>query len=285
MEPELATLRIAVAQPYTKLGDVEGNLSQVLDLATQAATNGCRLVLFPEVALYGYSVPPEVLAKAEPADGPIAEALLRHADREGIVIAAGVYEREHSDDRVYISHFVAFPDGALVVQRKHGGHEKPGIEKAPFDQKIFEVGGVRCSVVICIDSKKPGILNTLVDLGCQLELVPTAGGGAYKRFYFEDLEDPERYKLYEEAMAASCFPGDGTMRKRYRLRMALATANLATGDDGRDYFQQGHSIIIDSDGALVGLIPGTHVQEHFRPKMVWADIHARTPQRLPDDPD
>lgn len=281
MISETKTLRIAVAQPYTKLGDVEGNLSQVLDLASQAALNGCEIVLLPEVALYGYSVPPEVLAKAETADGRIAESLRAHAQREGIVIAAGVFERV--EEGVCISHFVAFPDGELLVQRKAGGHEKPGIVKAPFDQKVFEVNGVKCSVVICIDSKCPGILDTLVDLGCQLELVPTAGGGAYKAIGQQEFDDPERYKLYEEAMADSCFPGGGSMLKRWRLRMALATANLATGDDGCDYYQQGHSIIIDSDGALVGLIPGTYVQEHFRPKLVWADIHPRTPQHLPKD--
>ena len=127
MISEAKTLRIAVAQPYTKLGDIEGNLAQVLDLASQAALNGCEIVLFPECALYGYSVPPEVLAKAEPADGRIAESLRAHAQREGIVIAAGVFERVEEDEGVCISHFVAFPDGELLVQRKAGGHESDGL--------------------------------------------------------------------------------------------------------------------------------------------------------------
>ncbi|MDA0324008.1 MAG: hypothetical protein O2923_15000 [Verrucomicrobia bacterium] len=57
-------LRMAVAQPYTRLGEVEGNLDQTVELSRTAAAAGCRLILFPETSLYGYSVPPEVLAKA-----------------------------------------------------------------------------------------------------------------------------------------------------------------------------------------------------------------------------
>ena len=82
-------------------------------------------------------------------------------------------------------------------------------------------------------------------------------------------------------MQSSCFPGDGCMRTRFLMRMALCTANLATGDDGCDYFQQGHSYMVDSNGALAGLIPGSFVQDHFRPKFTFADLHPQTPQKLP----
>ena len=277
------TLRVAIAQPYTKLGDVEGNLAQSLDLATQAAANGCRLILLPETALHGYSVPPEVLAAAVPHDGKVAEKLQEHAKKENIAIVAGVFERPEGEDCVYISQFIALPSGDLVVQRKHGGHEKPGITKAPFDPKLFEIDGVRCCVTICIDCRIKNIGNTLADLGCQLQLVPTAGGGAHPIFHQEDLNDPEKAELYIEAMKDSCFPKEQALVKRYRLRMALATANLATGFDGADYVQQGHSMLIDSTGDLLALIPGTYIQEHFRPRLAWGDVHPQQPQKLPTD--
>jgi len=284
MNENAKTIRVAVAQPYTRLGDVEGNLAQVLELSSRAAHNDCRLVLLPEVALHGYSIPPHVLESAIEADGKVTETLRSHAVDKNIAIAVGAFEREPSDGGIYISHFIALPDGELIVQRKTGGHEKPGIARSEFNQKIFEVDGVRFSVAICIDSKNPLMLDALVDGGCQVELVPTAGGGAYSRFHYEDLEDEERFKVYEEAMAGSCFAGGGVMRERYLLRMALATANLATGDDGHDYFQQGHSIIIDSDGNFLAVIPGTYIQEHFTPRITWADIHPQTPRRLPPPP-
>lgn len=275
------TLRVAIAQPYTKLGDVEGNLAQVLQLAEQASAVGCEIILLPEVALHGYSIPQRVLDRAIGCDGPETEALRAHAVQKRIAIAAGAFERDAADGSICISHFIALPDGELVVQRKHGGHEKPGIARAPFEQKVFEVGGVRCGVTICIDCRTPGIHELLVDLGCELHLVPTAGGGAYGRFSLEDFEDDRRYAEYLEAMQNSCFPKEDGLRRQFRLRMALATANLATGDDGADYFQQGHSMLIDSDGDLVALIPGTHVQEHFHPRLAWGDIHPRTPRRAP----
>ena len=279
----MKTVRVAVAQPYTKLGDVDGNLAQVLDLSSQAAINGCRFILFPETVLHGYSIPPEVLEKAETADGAVAQTLLAQSADKNIVMAVGLFERDTADPaQIFISHFVAFPDGRLLVQRKGGGHEKPGIARNdPHDQIVFEVDGVKMSVTICIDSVRPGINDLLVEKGCQIQCAPTAGGGAYKGMPLADLADEEAYKNYEAAMEDSCFPGGGAMRRRYLMRMALATANLATGDDGCDYYQQGHSYMIDSDGSLVGLIPGTYVQEHFRPRFTWADLHARTPQKLP----
>ncbi len=276
-------LRMAVAQPYTRLGDVDGNLDQTVELSRTAAAAGCRLILFPETSLYGYSVPPEVLAKATTADGPVAERLLKCAQDNQIALAAGVFERDSDSDEIYISQFIALPSGELVVQRKSGGHEKPGIARPPKERKLFSVDGVSCCVVICIDSVMPGVFEDLVNLGCQVELVPTAGGGAYGCYHLEDWNDREKYEEYETAMSKSCFPGGGAMWHRHALHMVLACANLATGDDGCDYFQQGHSMIIDSDGALLGLIPGSHVQEHFCPKMVWADITPRTPQHLPPD--
>jgi len=276
------TLRVAIAQPYTRLGDVEGNLAQVKELATEAAANGCELILFPEVALHGYSVPPEVLEKAVVADGEVAEKLVAHSDREKIIMATGVFERDPEEDVVYISQFITFPEGRLLVQRKHGGHEKPGIAKAPLDPKIFEVNGVKCCVTICIDTRIKGIENMLVDLGCQLQLAPTAGGGAYPILHQKDLDDPEKAKKYVEAMEDSCFPKELALVKRYRLRMALATANLATGFDGADYVQQGHSMLMDSTGGLLALIPGTYIQEHFRPRVAWGDIHPQQPRRLPE---
>jgi len=274
---ELKSIRVAIAQPYTKLGDVQGNLAQVLDLAAQAAAGNCDIVLYPEVALHGYSIPPHVLAAAITDDGPEVKTLLEHADRLDTTLAVGAFEKDRESGDIYITQFIARPGGELIVQRKAGGHEKPGIARAPFGPVMFEIKGVRCAVVICIDCKHPELREYLVKNGCNIELVPVGGGGAYGRFHYEDIDDPERNKAYEEAMEHSCFPRDGVLRDRYQVQMALACCNLATGDDGHDYFQQGHSMLIDSDGSLLVIIPGTHIQEQFRPKIAWADLHARTP--------
>jgi len=280
MTAQPKTFRVAVAQPYTKLGNVKGNLEQVLTLTAQAAVNGCELILFPETALHGYSNPPKVMAKAITQDGPVVEALLRAARQSDIAIVVGAFERDLASDDVFISQFIALGDGRLIVQRKHLGHEKPGIAQAPQSLEVFKVHGVRCCVVICADSGIEDIDGKLVDVGCQLKLHPTAGGPKRDAgFSLKDFEDPDRYKAYIASMKKVCFPPDELLAQRRRYRMALATANLSTGDDGADYFQPGHSMIIDSDGNLVGLIPGTYVQEHFRPRLTWADIRPATPRR------
>ncbi|MCJ8329551.1 MAG: carbon-nitrogen hydrolase family protein [Lentisphaeria bacterium] len=274
----MSKLRVAVNQPYTKFGDVDGNLDQVIELARLSAACGCRIALSPEVALYGYSIPPEQLARATPADGPVAERIAKAAKDLDICIVTGVFELEESTGDIYISQFIGMPNGDLLVQRKVGGHEKPGIARAPAEWHTFEVDGVTCAVTICIDSVNPIIDEYLIDAGCQLQLVPVAGGGAHGRHYANDWDDDEKYANYLEALSDSCSPkGDG-FRQRRESQMAMACANLATGDDGHDYFQQGHSQIYDSSGALVALIPGEHVQEFFSPRMAWGDITPLMPK-------
>ena len=55
----MPTLRIAVAQFNAVLGDLAGNAQRILQLATEAFTQGADVLLTPELALCGY--PPEDL--------------------------------------------------------------------------------------------------------------------------------------------------------------------------------------------------------------------------------
>ncbi len=48
-------LRLGVATPELRLADVDFNLEQICQLASQAKAKQCRLLLFPELSLTGYS--------------------------------------------------------------------------------------------------------------------------------------------------------------------------------------------------------------------------------------
>jgi NAD+ synthase (glutamine-hydrolysing) len=55
----MRTLRVALAQLNTTVGDLAGNSERILDAARRAADAGADLVAFPELAITGY--PPEDL--------------------------------------------------------------------------------------------------------------------------------------------------------------------------------------------------------------------------------
>src|SRR5690606_8687470 len=56
-EARMQTLRVALAQLNTTVGDFEGNSALILDVARRGAEAGADLVAFPELAITGY--PPE----------------------------------------------------------------------------------------------------------------------------------------------------------------------------------------------------------------------------------
>ncbi len=59
----MARLRLALAQLNLVVGDLEGNVEQVLEAMKSAEADGCDLVAFPELAVTGYP-PEDLLLKA-----------------------------------------------------------------------------------------------------------------------------------------------------------------------------------------------------------------------------
>ena len=75
----MQTLRIALAQINTTVGDLAGNAARILEYAQRAAASGADLVAFPELALTGY--PPEDLLIRAPFIEDATRALEELADR------------------------------------------------------------------------------------------------------------------------------------------------------------------------------------------------------------
>ena len=57
------TIRIAIAQINTTVGDFTGNAAKVLDYIQKAQRGGAQLIVFPELTITGY--PPEDLLLKE----------------------------------------------------------------------------------------------------------------------------------------------------------------------------------------------------------------------------
>jgi len=72
-------MRVAAAVPKMKVGDINYNVAQILDLAKKAAHKGASVVVFPELSITGYTLgdlfhQQLVIQKAKEALGQIAEA-------------------------------------------------------------------------------------------------------------------------------------------------------------------------------------------------------------------
>ncbi len=83
----MRTLRVALAQLNTTVGDLAGNSARMLDAARRAADAGADLVAFPELAITGY--PPEDLLIRAPFIEDAARALEEFARRVRGPAAAG----------------------------------------------------------------------------------------------------------------------------------------------------------------------------------------------------
>ncbi|MFZ4775057.1 MAG: carbon-nitrogen hydrolase family protein [Terrimicrobiaceae bacterium] len=276
-----SSLKVAVAQSLCEPGDIEGNLDRMEPLIRSAAMQGARLILFSEAGITGYESSPGILDQAVVAGDRTCQRLHALARENNLVIAAGFIER--NGDAIHISHGAFFPDGQLFLQRKaRTGTVEPQISNfqfGPDERIVFEIDGVRCAIVICADT---GILdwrNSLVAQGVHLLLLPTAGCGPRHLGWQEgDLDDPGVLETYVERASLVVFSKDAILDCR-RHRMAMASCNQMA-DNGRDYFHPGHSTIVDSTGELVGLIPGSFIFEHLRPRVVVGEIHSRLPQKF-----
>ncbi len=166
------TLQISCVQLHWAKS-LERNLERTLHYIRLAATEGSRVVLFPETNLTGYHFP-EVLR--QPVDA-VQAALERtcHAAREcGLWVIAGTL-RKTPDRYLNIAHVIA-PTGQIV-------HEYAKVHLAGRDEQLycrggnklslFEIDGVRCTLVICRDGRHPELYRLPAMAGAQILFHPS----------------------------------------------------------------------------------------------------------------
>jgi N-carbamoylputrescine amidase len=97
----------------------------------EAASGGADLVCFPEMNITGYSVREIIQSMAETIPGPSSQAVVEMARARGILILAGLVEKDDGG-RIYASHIVAGPEGLQGVYRK--------CHLSPFEHPLFSGG-------------------------------------------------------------------------------------------------------------------------------------------------
>jgi omega-amidase len=156
-------MKIAAAQIACALGDIDANVRKIRDFVSRAKDVGAELIVFPEMADTGYSMP-VIQKQATPwSEGAVPE-LQKIAQTFSIAIICGVSEREGA--LIYNSQVFVGPNGNIVAKyRKSHLFSPPPIE----EHKCFSPGGEFCTFAmnefrfalsICYDLRFPEMFRT-----------------------------------------------------------------------------------------------------------------------------
>jgi NAD+ synthase (glutamine-hydrolysing) len=148
----MKTLRVALAQINTTVGDLDGNLTKVIDYSARARDLGADIVAFPELTIPGY--PPEDLLLRRRFIDDNLEALGSAADSiRGITAVIGFVD---SDIDIYNAAAVVHEGRITVRYHKqflpnYGVFDEMRYFRAGTRAQVFEVAGARVGVNICED--------------------------------------------------------------------------------------------------------------------------------------
>ncbi len=178
--PIVRDIRIAAAQFEHRDGDKPFNLGRILDLARLAASRGAEIVCFHECSVTAYTFlqtlsRDELDALAEPVpDGPSVAALVDIARDSGIVVMAGLIERE-PDGRLYKSYVAVGPEGFLAGFHKLHPFISPHLTPGRGYQ-VAEIRGVKVGFLICYDNNLPENVRATALLGAEVIVMPHVTG-------------------------------------------------------------------------------------------------------------
>jgi NAD+ synthase (glutamine-hydrolysing) len=256
----MPTLRIALAQVDSTVGDLPGNAATVRDWTRRAAGAGAHMVAFPEMMLTGYPV--EDLVFRESFVGASREALRTLAadlDRDGLGGIAVVVGFLDADGPARVDADAApdrGPRDALALL--HGGrivatyfkHHLPNYGVFDEDRyfvpgdilRVVRIGGVDVALTVCEDIwQAGGPFAVARDAG--VGLVVNINASPYER-----NKDDVRLPL--------------VARRAREAGAAVAYVNMVGAQD--ELVFDGDSMVVAADGTLLARAPqfGEHLLVH-----------------------
>lgn len=234
-------MRVAAVQLNSQ-ADKQHNLGVAERLVRMAAADGARLIALPEKwNLLGPAA--ELLAGAEPLDGPSIEAARGWARELGAHILAGsVAERVEGEARLFNTSVLIDDRGEIAARYRKihlfdvevGGvtyreseHEQPG------DRIVSgAVGEVELGLTVCYDLRFPEIYRILAVRGARVITVPAAFTLATGRDHWEVL-----------------------LRARAIENQVFVIAPGQHGEAAPSYSSYGRSMIVDPWGVVLAQAP------------------------------
>jgi predicted amidohydrolase len=226
-------VRVAAVQMQPALLDVQQNLARVVDWTRQAAAQGARLVVFPELALCGYAISAdEARAAAQPIPGPATEVLAGACTKTDTSVVIGLLERD-PEGTLFNASVLIGPRGLQAVYRKTHlpllGVDRYLAAGDAFVHPVDTPAG-RLGLLICYDLRFPEPIRVHALHGAQIIALSTAW--------------PAAATLYPEFMAR-CRAAEN--------RVTLIAANRVGQERGTRYL--GRSLIVSPEGELLAEAP------------------------------
>ncbi|MCZ6704385.1 MAG: carbon-nitrogen hydrolase family protein [Bacteroidetes bacterium] len=229
-------MKIALIQQSAST-DVGQNVERGIQAVREAADEGARLAVFPELAFTQF-FPQHRLGRdrmelTQSIPGPITEAFSDEAAKHGVVIVLNLYER--AGNCAYNSSPVIDADGTLLgttrmchITQYQGFYEQDYYDAGDTGAPVYETAIGRLGVAICYDRHYPEYLRALALGGADLVVIPQAG-----------TVDEWPDGVYEAELQASAFQNG----------FFIALANRVGQEDMLTF--SGESIIVDPKGQIV----------------------------------
>lgn len=249
------TVKVAIAQMNSTVGDLAGNRAKIVEFARRAHEQGADIVLTPELSLVGY--PPEDLllrsafyAKTRETFAALATDLAQFTDLHVIV---GLPLQGDGENVRHNAASVLLNGDVIGTYRKF---ELPNT--TVFDEKryftavdepyVLTVKGVRFGINICEDTWFSHAPQRAFAAGAQVLLVPN--GSPYHM--------NKQHLRYDVMRKNVCAQG-----------LALVYANLVGGQD--ELIFDGDSFVMDQSGAITAQL------KHFDEDLQIVEFDGATP--------
>ena len=171
-----SVIKVAAIQMEPRVGDKAGNVKQQLAFIAEAAAQGVRLMVLPELGNTGYifNTRDEVAELAEEVPGgPTCAAWITACREHGVYLCAGITERE--GDKFFNCAALIGPQGYIGKYRKIHlwDEEKLFFEPGDLGIPVFHLPFGRVGVMICYDGWHPEVARILALQGADIICDPT----------------------------------------------------------------------------------------------------------------
>jgi predicted amidohydrolase len=216
---EAKAVKIGVAQLALE-PTLAANRDKIASFIRQAKDRGCRVVVFPETALYW----PPITTKAE-IDAAV-DTLRQAVDESDIYALIGGLYRRDDKEKPYERLLVIDPSGRIIQAYNKMWHD----ERFNECPGLFEIDGVPCAAALCADRWIRSV-----------EELPAVAGA---KILFECSNNYANEWL-PELGHYWCVP------RAIRNEVFVVFANTASDDRGQLTPGHGHSAVIDPHGRLL----------------------------------